>query len=247
MASTLPSSRRNAGPNALPDPESPTGPTAAFEDGVLALHIYTGVTRVSFESLDWRGSVGELAQTVLRSDSPSTADLHELCDFPSAIDCHNTEKSPEECLDFLHNIPDGLTMKMYFRIARIHQPRLRNLEGERNRIETELRALPQLQPFFEHFDSLRTALDQDDPCTSPEQDNLLAHGKKIYLAHFRQIKKQSEEGARSYGIIITKICLILPGVWDIWSQCKLVEMLREVWPEIEDVSSTSSVSAKAAV
>lgn len=122
-------------------------------------------------------------------------------------------------------MPEALTMRMYIQIQRLHDPRLRNHKGERKRIETQLRALPQLRGFYKRFDLLDEI----------EQDTVVARGEAIYLAHFQNIKERSEGRARSQGIVITKICAILPTEWDSWSRHKLREMLRHVWSSINDI------------
>jgi hypothetical protein len=117
---------------------------------------------------------------------------------------------------------------MYPYIARIKVMRARGRDSDRVLEEGYRRKIPQLNRFVRRFDNLIPKM----------QDRVMAHARRVFLAHLGLVQSRSETLAESRGYTITQVVATIPPNWDRWTQHFYVDLLRHTWNMLRSTDIT---------
>jgi hypothetical protein len=152
--------------------------------------------------------------------------LAQVGDFPSAGEFFELDKPPALCIDYLGNSHDQTPVKMYPHIARIvamHNPGVMEGEDLEEDYQTHETNFPIKHPLLERFFDKFNLLDED------KKARVMAHARKVALAHLGRVRSESEKRARTQSWKVTKLAATVPLNWDRWTRRIYMSLFQETW------------------
>lgn len=162
-------------------------------------------------------------EIVIRPKEHSHRERFDAGDFPSAANFFAVDQPPQLCIGYIGDNPDQTPVKMFSYMARIKVMRERGSMADKT-LETEYRKkIPQLERFYLRFDGLDENM----------QRRVMSHARKVFLAHLRHLRFESEALAASRGWEIKKVAATIPPNWDRWTQQLYILLLKLTWDSLD--------------
>lgn len=147
-------------------------------------------------------------------------------DFPSTAYPWPVEFDPEVSLgapDRAKAISFPLKMFFYLTEAWIHHK-----SGNVAKLGQIRRAIPHIEDLWKLIEVLE----------SNDQEKLKENVRRIFLAHLKIVKAQVDEKSRLMGVRITQVAVTIPPNWDMGMQNEYLQLILQVWTEIESTNVT---------